>query len=136
MHPQIGEIIKGLVARKKYIYLCTNALLLKEKIHLFQPSRYLTFSVHLDGLRAEQETASANGYKVFDPVSEEKAFERLYNACRAGGQTELAPVGVGAVVDRSDFSLREVGLLSSQQAVDRNAEDVFVDRRLGDGAQF
>ena len=49
MHPQIGEIIEGLVARKKYIYLCTNALLLKEKIHLFQPSKYLTFSVHMDG---------------------------------------------------------------------------------------
>ena len=44
MHPQIGEIVEGLVARKKYIYLCTNALLLKEKIHLFKPSKYLTFS--------------------------------------------------------------------------------------------
>jgi hopanoid biosynthesis associated radical SAM protein HpnH len=37
------------VARKKYIYLCTNALLLKEKLHLFKPSKYLTFSVHVDG---------------------------------------------------------------------------------------
>ena len=43
MHPQIGEIVEGLVARKKYIYLCTNALLLKEKIDLFKPSKYLTF---------------------------------------------------------------------------------------------
>ena len=43
MHPQIGEIIEGLVARKKYIYLCTNALLLEEKIDLFKPSKYLTF---------------------------------------------------------------------------------------------
>lgn len=49
MHPQIGEIVEGLVARKKYIYLCTNALLLKEKLHLFKPSKFLTFSVHLDG---------------------------------------------------------------------------------------
>ena len=49
LHPQIDEIVEGLVARKKYIYLCTNALLLKEKIHLFKPSKYLTFSVHLDG---------------------------------------------------------------------------------------
>ena len=37
------------MARKKYIYLCTNALLLKEKIDLFKPSKYLTFSVHMDG---------------------------------------------------------------------------------------
>ena len=49
MHPQIAEIVEGLVARKKYIYLCTNALLLKEKIDLFTPSKYLTFSVHMDG---------------------------------------------------------------------------------------
>ncbi len=49
LHPQIKEIVEGLVARRKYIYLCTNALLLKEKIHLFKPSQYLTFSVHLDG---------------------------------------------------------------------------------------
>ena len=51
MHPQIGEIVAGLVERKKYIYLCTNALLLKEKLHLFQPSKYLSFSVHMDGQR-------------------------------------------------------------------------------------
>jgi hopanoid biosynthesis associated radical SAM protein HpnH len=51
MHPQIKEIVEGLLARKKYIYLCTNALLLKEKIDLFTPSKYLTFSVHMDGQR-------------------------------------------------------------------------------------
>ena len=49
MHPQIDEIVKGLVARKKYVYMCTNGLLLKEKLHLFTPSKYLTFSVHMDG---------------------------------------------------------------------------------------
>lgn len=51
MHPQINKIVEGLVARKKYIYLCTNALLLKEKLDLFTPSKYLTFSVHMDGQR-------------------------------------------------------------------------------------
>ena len=49
MHSQIEKIVEGLVARRKYIYLCTNALLLKEKLHLFKPSKYLTFSVHVDG---------------------------------------------------------------------------------------
>jgi hopanoid biosynthesis associated radical SAM protein HpnH len=49
MHSEIDKIVEGLVARKKYIYLCTNALLLKEKLHLFKPSKYLTFSVHVDG---------------------------------------------------------------------------------------
>lgn len=51
LHPQIRELVDGLIARKKYIYLCTNALLLKQKLeeNLFEPSKYLTFSVHMDG---------------------------------------------------------------------------------------
>jgi hopanoid biosynthesis associated radical SAM protein HpnH len=57
MHPQIAEIVKGLVARKKYIYLCTNALLLKEKLDEFTPSKYLSFSVHMDGQREEHDFA-------------------------------------------------------------------------------
>jgi hopanoid biosynthesis associated radical SAM protein HpnH len=66
MHPQIGEIVEGLVARKKYIYLCTNALLLNEKLHLFKPSKYLTFSVHLDGQREEHDLAVCRegGYDI------------------------------------------------------------------------
>ncbi|MBV8866374.1 MAG: adenosyl-hopene transferase HpnH, partial [Acidobacteriaceae bacterium] len=51
MHPRIKEIVEGLVARKKYIYLCTNALLLEEKLDQFTPSKYLAFSVHVDGQR-------------------------------------------------------------------------------------
>ena len=51
IHREIGEIVKGLVARKKFVSLCTNALLLEKKLHLFEPSPYLFFSVHLDGLR-------------------------------------------------------------------------------------
>ena len=59
LHPQIKEIVEGLVARKKYIYLCTNALLLKEKLEagIFKPSKYLTFSVHMDGPKAEHDFA-------------------------------------------------------------------------------
>ncbi|HVZ94100.1 MAG TPA: adenosyl-hopene transferase HpnH [Phycisphaerales bacterium] len=51
LHPQMGELVRELVKRKKYIYLCTNALLLKQKLEegLFTPSKYLTFSVHMDG---------------------------------------------------------------------------------------
>jgi hopanoid biosynthesis associated radical SAM protein HpnH len=51
MYPHIAELVKELVQRRKYIYLCTNALLLKEKLEegLFEPSKYLTFSVHMDG---------------------------------------------------------------------------------------
>src|SRR6201998_3401 len=54
MHSEIDKIVEGLFARKKYIYLCTNALLLKEKLHLFTPSKYLTFSVHMDGQKEDE----------------------------------------------------------------------------------
>jgi len=57
LHPQIDKIVEGLVARKKYIYLCTNALLLKEKIGMFKPSKYLTFSVHVDGQKDHHDFA-------------------------------------------------------------------------------
>ena len=51
LHPQIKEIIEGLVAQKKYVYCCTNALLLKQKLEegMLKPSKYLSFSVHMDG---------------------------------------------------------------------------------------
>jgi len=66
MHPQIAEIVEGLVRRKKYIYLCTNALLLKEKLDLFKPSKYLTFSVHLDGQREHHDfsVCREGGYDI------------------------------------------------------------------------
>ena len=53
MYPGIGPLVKALVARRKYVYLCTNAILLKAKLEegLFEPSKYLSFSVHMDGLR-------------------------------------------------------------------------------------
>jgi len=57
LHPQIKEIVEGLVARRKYIYLCTNALLLKEKLEQFTPSKYLTFSVHMDGQKDHHDFA-------------------------------------------------------------------------------
>ena len=52
IHKEIGEIVSGIVARKKFVSLCTNALLLEKKLHLFTPSPYLFFSVHLDGIKA------------------------------------------------------------------------------------
>jgi len=57
LHPEIDQIVEGLVARGKYIYLCTNALLLEKHLHRFQPSKYLSFSVHLDGPKEEHDAA-------------------------------------------------------------------------------
>ncbi len=49
LHKEIDQIVKGLIAKKKYVTLCTNALLLDKKMDLFTPSPYFNFSVHLDG---------------------------------------------------------------------------------------
>jgi len=57
LHPQIDEIVEGLVARKKYIYLCTNAILLEKNLSRFKPSKFLSFSVHIDGPREEHDLA-------------------------------------------------------------------------------
>ncbi|MAB82091.1 MAG: hopanoid biosynthesis associated radical SAM protein HpnH [Phycisphaerae bacterium] len=59
LYPHIRELVEELVKRRKYIYLCTNALLLKEKLDAgwFKPSKYLSFSVHMDGRRDEHDFA-------------------------------------------------------------------------------
>ena len=57
MYPHIGELAEALAERKKYFYLCTNAILLKEQLEagLFKPSKYFTFSIHMDGLQEEHD---------------------------------------------------------------------------------
>ena len=65
IHKEMPEIVAGIVARKKFIYLCTNALLLKKRIKDYTPSPYLTFSVHLDGNQARHD-ASVCQDGVFD----------------------------------------------------------------------
>ncbi len=65
LHPQIDEIVQGLVARKKFVYLCTNAILLEKSLAKFTPSPYLTFSIHLDGLR-EHHDKCVDRVGIFD----------------------------------------------------------------------
>jgi hopanoid biosynthesis associated radical SAM protein HpnH len=77
LHPQIVEIVNGLIARKKYIYLCTNALELKRRLPEFTPSKYLTFSVHLDGQREHHD----------------------FSVCREGGY-DIAVEGIKEAVKR------------------------------------
>jgi hopanoid biosynthesis associated radical SAM protein HpnH len=80
LYPDIQRLIDELVARKKYVYLCTNAILLREKLDagFFRPSRYLTFSVHMDGLREEHDLAVCRD-GVYD-----QAVEGIREALRRG----------------------------------------------------
>ena len=65
--------MKGIVARKKFVSLCTNALLLEKKLHLFEPSPYLFFSVHLDGLKDHHDKS----------VCQEGVFDKAVSAIKA-----------------------------------------------------
>jgi hopanoid biosynthesis associated radical SAM protein HpnH len=73
LHKEIRDIVEGIIERKKFVYLCTNALLLEKKLHLFQPSPYLTFSVHLDGMEEHHDRA----------VAQEGVFKRAVKAIKA-----------------------------------------------------
>lgn len=72
IHKDIVQIVEGIVARKKFVYLCTNALLVKKKMDQFKPSPYLTFSIHLDGLKDHHDKS----------VCQEGVFEKAVEAIK------------------------------------------------------
>ena len=76
IHDQITDIVEALVARKRFVYLCTNAILMMRKIDLFKPSVYFSWSIHLDGVGARHDEAVCrNGIfdKAVEAVREAKA---------------------------------------------------------------
>lgn len=91
LHKEMPQIVEGIIKRKKFIYLCTNALLLKKRIKDYKPSPYLTFSIHLDGLR-ERHDASVCQEGVFDRAVEaiqlalEKGFRVTVNCTLFQGE--------------------------------------------------
>jgi hopanoid biosynthesis associated radical SAM protein HpnH len=78
LHPQIADIARGLVAQRRFVYLCTNALLLAQKLDDFEPDKYLSFSVHADGPRAEHDRSVCSD-GVYD-----KAIAAIREALRRG----------------------------------------------------
>jgi hopanoid biosynthesis associated radical SAM protein HpnH len=65
IHKEMPRIVRGYIRRKKFVYLCTNALLLDKRMDDYEPSSYLTFSIHLDG-NSERHDASVCREGVFD----------------------------------------------------------------------
>ncbi len=61
IHKEMPQIVAGIVARKKFVYLCTNAILLSKHIDDYEPSPYLTFSIHLDGSRERHDESVLPG---------------------------------------------------------------------------
>jgi hopanoid biosynthesis associated radical SAM protein HpnH len=101
IHPEIDEIVRQLVARRKFVYLCTNALLMENKLHKFKPSPYFSWAVHIDGLQ-ERHDESVSRAGVFD-----KAVSAIKAAKAAGFRvttnttffTQDSPETVRSVLD-------------------------------------
>src|ERR1700694_3204024 len=55
VHREIDQIVAALMERKRFVYLCTNALLMEKKLDKFTPSPYFSWSVPIDGLREQQD---------------------------------------------------------------------------------
>jgi len=99
MHPQIDEIVRQLVKRKKYVYLCTNALLLPKHIHKFEPSPYFSFVVHIDGLEKRHDEAvdKEGGFKgAIEAIklAKEKGFKVNTNSTFFNTDTPQDVIGV------------------------------------------
>jgi hopanoid biosynthesis associated radical SAM protein HpnH len=78
VHPEIDVLVRELIARKRFVFLCTNALLMERKLDLFRPSPYFAWVVHLDGLR-ERHDRFVEREGVFD-----KAVTAIREAKRRG----------------------------------------------------
>jgi hopanoid biosynthesis associated radical SAM protein HpnH len=108
IHKEIDQVVHELTKRRFFVYLCTNALLLRKKLHLFQPNPYLTFSVHLDGLKDEHDQAVARE-GVFDTAvaaikeAREKGFRVTVNTTLFDNAT------AGRVADFLDY-VNELGV--------------------------
>jgi hopanoid biosynthesis associated radical SAM protein HpnH len=109
VHEEIDKIVEALVARKKFVYLCTNALLMQRKLHLFKPSPYFTWMVHVDGLRARHDDV------VCRPGTFDKAIAAIKEAKARGfrvgtNTTFFEPDGAPEIRGILDFLNDEVGV--------------------------
>ena len=118
IHHEMPEIVRGFIQRKKFVYLCTNALLLSRRMDDYTPSPYLTFSVHLDGSRNRHDTSVCRT-GVFDQAVEaiqkavQKRFRVTINCTLFQGESaeevanfldDVAALGVEGVTISPGFS--------------------------------
>jgi hopanoid biosynthesis associated radical SAM protein HpnH len=73
LHKELPQIVKGIIARKKFVYLCTNALLMEKRMKDYEPSPYFVWSVHLDGAKQDHDKS----------VCQEGTYDRAVAAIKA-----------------------------------------------------
>ena len=110
VHKEIAEIVNALVARKRFVYLCTNAILMEKKLDMFKPSPYFSFSVHIDGLRERHD----------ESVCRTGVFDKAVAAIRAAKQRGFRVTTNTTFFDQDDaHSIREVlDFLNDETQVD------------------
>ncbi len=131
IHKEMPQIVAGIVARKKFVYLCTNAILLPKHIDDYEPSKYLTFSIHLDGSR-ERHDESVCQEGVFDKavaaikLARSKGFRVTINCTLFSGEN---PDEVAAFFDEA-MELGIEGIMVSPGYSYHHAprQDVFLGR--------
>jgi hopanoid biosynthesis associated radical SAM protein HpnH len=95
LHREIDQVVRGIIARKKFVYLCTNALLLEKKLDQFEPNRYFTWSVHLDGDQQDHDKSVCQD-GVYD-----RAVEAIRKAKARGFRVNInCTLFAGAVPER------------------------------------
>ncbi|MGN6582787.1 MAG: adenosyl-hopene transferase HpnH [Rhizobiaceae bacterium] len=83
LHKELPEIVEGIIARRKFVYLCTNALLMEKKLPLYRPSRYFVWSVHLDGDKDMHDRS------VCQPGVYDRALSAIRKAKEAGFRVNI-----------------------------------------------
>ena len=73
LHPDIDRMTQELLDRGRFVYLCTNALLLERKLDRFTPHPRFSWVVHIDGLRERHD----------ESVSRDGTFDKAVAAIRA-----------------------------------------------------
>ena len=127
IHKEIDQIVEGLVKRRKFVSLCTNALLLEKKLHLFKPSPFLFFSVHLDGLKEQHDKA----------VCQDGVFEKAVKAIKVA-QDKGFQVNVNATIfdDMSAEQLADYLDFASGMGVSISISPGFAYERAPDQEHF
>ena len=132
IHREMPQIVRGFIRKKKFVYLCTNALLLDRRMDDYRPSPYLTFSIHLDGNR-ERHDASVCREGVFDKCvavirrARERGFRVTINCTLFQGETAAE---IAAFMDTAaDLGVEGVTISPGYSYERAPRQDVFLQRR-------
>ena len=147
VHKEIGEIVKGIIKKGKFVYLCTNALLLEKKLNLFEPSQYLTFSIHLDvgvtkknphgvnpGVRNRTKTYIAGGYGEQEFSTRSRRAEFAYHLADTqtwNNSVKLSQLIVGKIHQNLDIPIQKThGSSAKKVAPGVFSRNLFLNRSL------